>query len=60
MALPFSFIYTFQERAIMCVKTLSCLRRLWGRFADRLCDDWWIEWILMLFVLGTMVYNHLN
>lgn len=44
----------------MSVKTWSCLRSLWGRFADRLCDDWWIEWILMLFILGTMVYNHLN
>lgn len=44
----------------MSVKTLSCLRRLGGRLADRLCDDWWIEWILMFFILGTMVYNHVH
>lgn len=39
----------------MSVKPLSCLR-----FLGRLFGDWWIDVILMLFILGTMVYNHVN
>ncbi len=44
----------------MSVKTWSCLRYLWARLSDLLFGDGWIELILMLFILGAMVYNHVN
>lgn len=38
------------------IRAMPPVRHLPWRFID----DWWIELLLMLFIVGTMVYNHYN
>jgi hypothetical protein len=49
---------------MLSVKPPHCLVHRLNRVLDRLLHavlgDWWIDLILMIFIVGTMLYEHFN
>lgn len=56
--LPFSFS---RATARFVNRLVDHLLAPWlDRLLDGFLDGWWVEWLLMLFIVGTMVYNHVQ